>query len=54
MKLRELSQKIEMLLAPGHDVLEVIARGNGGACQKQQDLGQRMRYPPRLPLIVDL
>jgi hypothetical protein len=37
MKLREPSQKIEMLLAPCHDVL---ARGDGGASQKQEDLGQ--------------
>jgi hypothetical protein len=33
MKLREPSQKIEILLAPCHDVLEVVTRGDGSASQ---------------------
>src|SRR5215470_3024891 len=53
MKRREPPQKIEMMLAPRNDVLEVVTRGDGGAGQKQENLGEGIHDPPGLPAIVD-
>ena len=50
---REFSQEIEMVIAPGDDFVEIVARSDGGAGQKQQDLGQRVDDPPRLPVVVE-
>jgi hypothetical protein len=53
MKRRE-PQKIQMMLAPCDDVVEIVTPGDGGAGQKQKDLGEGIYDPPRLPAIVDL
>jgi len=51
LELREPSQKIEVLLAL---VLEVVARGDGGASRKQEDLSKAIPHPLRLPVRIDL
>ena len=51
---REFSQEVEMVFAPGGDLVEIVARGDGGAGQQQQDLGQRVDDPPRLALVSSL
>src|ERR1700681_4074268 len=50
---REFSQEIEMVMAKGGDLVEVVARGDGGAGQQQQDLGQRVDDPPRLTVVFE-
>ena len=42
-----------MVMAKGGDLVEVVARGDGGAGQQQQDLGQRVDDPPRLTVIFE-
>ena len=42
-----------MVFAPGGDFVEIVARGEGGAGQQQQDLGQRVDDPPRLTVIIE-
>jgi acetyltransferase-like isoleucine patch superfamily enzyme len=54
MKRRESSQEIQMMLAPGADVVEIIARGDRGAGQKHEDVGGGIHDPPGFPVIVDL
>jgi hypothetical protein len=39
MERREHAQKIEMMLTPVDDVVEIVARGDGGAGQQKQNLG---------------
>lgn len=51
MELREAAQKIEVMLAPGHNVVEVVARRDGGAGHQQQDFGERTHDPGRLPIV---
>src|SRR5271154_5844597 len=50
---REFSQKVELVIAPGGDFVEIVTRGDSGAGQQQQDLGQRVDHPPRLALIIE-
>ena len=50
---REFSQEVEMVFAPGGDFVEIVARGDSGAGQQQQDLGQRVDDPPRLAVIIE-
>ena len=50
---REFSQEIEMVMAKRGDLVEVVARGDGGAGQQQQDLGQRVDDPPRLTVVFE-
>src|ERR1700722_18444821 len=50
---REFSQEVEMVFAPGGDLVEIVARGDGGAGQQQQDLGQRVDDPPRLAVVIE-
>ena len=40
-----------MMLAPGGDLVEIVARGDGGAGQQQQDLSQRKDDPPGLAIV---
>ena len=40
-----------MMLAPGDDFVEIVARSDGGAGQQQQDLGQRIDDPPGLAVV---
>ena len=42
-----------MVFAPGGDFVEIVARGDSGAGQQQQDLGQRVDDPPRLAVIIE-
>jgi len=53
MERRKPPQKIQMVLSPQGDLIKIVARGNGGAGQKQEHLGQRIHHPPRLALIVE-
>jgi hypothetical protein len=47
----EPSKQTQMMLAPGGDLVEIVARGDRGAGQKQQHLGQGMDDPPWLAVI---
>src|ERR1700739_2729826 len=51
MELREAAQKIEMMLTPGDDIVEVVARREGGAGHQQQYLFERIHDPARLPVV---
>ena len=42
-----------MVMAKRGDLVEVVARGDGGAGQQQQDLGQRVDDPPRLTVVFE-
>src|SRR5271169_1000477 len=42
-----------MMLAPGDDFDEIVARGNGGASQPQH-LGKRIDHPPGLAIVPEL
>jgi len=53
-KWRELAQKIQMMLAPCNDVVNVVTSSDGGASQKQQHFSQRIHNPPWLPAIRKL
>ena len=48
------AQEIQMMFAPGRNVVEVVAGGNGCASHKKQNLGQRIHDPPRFALILNL
>jgi hypothetical protein len=52
MEIREPAKEVEMVLAPGDDIVEVVARGDRGASQQKQDLGQRKGDPPRLAVVL--
>jgi hypothetical protein len=54
MRRRESSQKIQIMLAPGDDVVEIVTRGDCGAGQKQESLREGIRDPPGFPVVVDL
>jgi len=47
------AQKIEMRLAPGGDVIEIIARGDRRAHHQQQHFGQRMGHTPWLARVFN-
>src|SRR3979411_23217 len=53
MKLREMPQEGEMVLAPGDNVAEIVAGGDRGAGHQQQDLLERIQAP-RLAVILEL
>ena len=42
------AEEVEVRGAPGGDVLEVVAIGDGAAHHEQEDLGQRMQDPPHV------
>src|SRR3546814_7693344 len=47
-------QEREMRLAPGGDVIVVVAVGDRAADRQQQHLRQRMRHTPRIARVLDL
>jgi hypothetical protein len=47
------AQEVQMRLAPGGDVVVVVAVGDGGADHEQQDLGQRMTDAAHVARVVD-
>jgi hypothetical protein len=47
MKLPEAAQKFEMMLAPGDDIVEVVAGGDGGTAHQQQDFVEPIHDPSR-------
>ena len=51
---REPAQEIEVMAAPGGDVVEVVAGRNRGAHHQQQDLAQRIHHPPGLARVLKL
>src|SRR6266704_5952254 len=53
MELGEPAQKGEMVLAPGDDVVEIVAGRDRGAGHQQQDLLERIHDPPGLALIPE-
>ena len=53
MKRREPAQKLEVVPAPRGDIVEIVARRDGGAGQKQKHLGQRIHHPPGLALVIE-
>ena len=50
---QEAAQKGQIVIAPVGDVLEVIAGRDRAADHEHQQLGQRMRHPPTLTIILD-
>lgn len=54
MEVRRLLQQVEMVVSPGGDVVEIVARGDGGAGHQQQHLRQRIHHPPWFALVVEL
>ena len=42
-----------MMIAPGHDLVKVVAGGNRAAHHHQQHFAQGIEHPPRLTLILD-
>ena len=51
MEFREPAQEIEMVLAPGDNVVEIVARGDRRAGDQQQHLLERIHHPPRFAVI---
>jgi hypothetical protein len=51
MKLRELPQKMQMMLAPGDNIVKIVAARDGGTDHKLQDLRERIDNAPRLTVI---
>ena len=57
MERREPAQKIQMMLAPGGDLVEIVARGDGGAGQQQHEADssrQGLTSLAGLPVYLDL
>jgi hypothetical protein len=54
MEVRELSQKSQMMLAPGDDIVEVIAGRDRGAGHQQQDLLEGIHNAPGLAVVLEL
>src|SRR5215467_2216623 len=52
-ELGELPQEIEMMPAPLDDVLEIVAGGDRGAGHQQQNLLDRIKNAPGLPVVVE-
>ena len=51
---REAAQELQVMPAPGGDVVEVVAGGDGAADHQQQDLAQRIHHPPGLARVLEL
>ncbi len=51
MERREPAQEIKVVLAPGDNVVEVVARGDRRADDQQQYLLERVHDPPRFSVI---
>ena len=52
-KRQKAAQKVEMRLAPGGDVVEIVARGDRRADNQQQHFPQGMRHAPLFARILD-
>ena len=51
---RKAAQHIKMRFAPGHDVVEVVARADRTANDQEQHFAHRKKHPPRLSLVRNL
>jgi hypothetical protein len=47
------AQKIEVVLAPFDDLVEIVACSDRPANGQKQNFRERVRDPPRLPIILD-
>ena len=54
MEVAEAPEEIQMVLAPGDDIVEVVTRSDGGAGHQQQDLLDRIGHTPSLAIVVQL
>src|SRR5262249_16506480 len=54
MEFRELPQKMQVMRAPGRNVVEIIAGRDCGTGHKQQDLLEGIDYPPWLAVVLEL
>jgi hypothetical protein len=52
MEFREPPRKVEMMLAPTDDVVEIVARRDGRTGHQQQHLVERIHHPPGLAFVV--
>ena len=50
-KLGKAAQKTDMMLAPGRNIVKIVARCDRGAGEKQQHLGKRIHHTPLFPII---
>jgi len=48
---REPPQEVEVILAPGDDVVEIVARSDRPARHQQQDFLERVHHPPGLAAV---
>ena len=46
-------QERQIVLAPLDNLIEIVARADRAADDKQERFGQRMRHPPALALVID-
>src|SRR5205085_131636 len=49
--LAKASQKIDMVFAPSHDIVEIVTAGDGAADYQKQHLFEWKHHPPRLAII---
>ena len=54
MEFREMPQKMQVMLAPGDDIVEVVTGRDAGAGHQQQDLPEGIDYAPGLPVVLQL
>ena len=54
MERRKAARKRQMMLTPGSDVIEIIARRNGRAGHQQQHLRQGVGHTRGITVVVDL
>jgi hypothetical protein len=54
MEIRELPQKMQVMLAPGDDIVEIVTGGDRGAGHQQQDLLERIYNTPGLAVVLEL
>jgi hypothetical protein len=52
-KRQKAAQEPQMRLAPGSDVIEIVARGDRPADNQQQDLRERVSHAPALARLLD-
>src|SRR5438067_12567139 len=51
MELAKATQKIDMVFAPSHDIVEIVTAGVGAADHQKQHLLEWKHHPPRLAII---
>src|SRR5258708_23480181 len=54
MELREPAQEVEVVPAPGANIVEIVATGDRRTDDQQHHLLERIHHPPRLPVIAKL